>query len=53
MQLFIFAAVLLSGAKLVLLYEFMSNLDTETEERTKTLTEARLSDRTVVEVGTA
>lgn len=49
-QLFRFAAVLLSGAKLVLLDEVTSNLDTETERKIMRMIEEELGNRTIVTV---
>jgi ATP-binding cassette subfamily C (CFTR/MRP) protein 1 len=50
MQLFRFAAVLLSNAKLVLLDEVTSNLDAATEREITRLIEEELSDRTIITV---
>jgi ATP-binding cassette subfamily C (CFTR/MRP) protein 1 len=50
MQLFRFAAVLLSNAKLVLLDEVTSNLDAVTERKIIRLVEEELNDRTIIAV---
>jgi ATP-binding cassette subfamily C (CFTR/MRP) protein 1 len=50
MQLFRFAAVLLSNAKLVLLDEVTSNLDAVTERKIIKLVEEEFNDRTIIAV---
>jgi ATP-binding cassette subfamily C (CFTR/MRP) protein 1 len=50
MQLFRFAAVLLSNAKLVLLDEVTSNLDAATERKIVRLVDEELNDRTIIAV---
>lgn len=49
-QLFRFAAVLLSGARLVLLDEVTSNLDVETEKTITKLIREELGGRTIVSI---